>query len=82
MKSFEVTGKIEKNGRILLLDEAIEIGSESRFKAIITVSEERDPDPDDTPVEEIKASLRRALQEAKEGKRIPLAQMWEGIDAE
>ncbi|MFP4300218.1 MAG: hypothetical protein ACLFT0_20605 [Spirulinaceae cyanobacterium] len=39
-----------------------------------------DRDPDDTPTEEIKASLKRALQEAKGRGRIPLEQMWEGID--
>ncbi|BBD59397.1 hypothetical protein NIES2109_21810 [Nostoc sp. HK-01] len=39
--------------------------------------------PDYTPVEEIKASLRRALQQAKMGQRLPLlSEMWEGIDAE
>lgn len=37
-------------------------------------------DPDDTPIEEVEASLRRSLQEAKAGQRIPLSQMWEGID--
>ena len=35
---------------------------------------------DDTPIEEVKASLRRALQEAKSGQRIPISQMWEAID--
>jgi len=39
-------------------------------------------DPDDTPISEIKASLTRALQEAKAGQRIPISQMWEGIDVE
>jgi hypothetical protein len=37
-------------------------------------------DLDDTPPEEVKASLRRALQESKSGQRIPVAQMWDGID--
>jgi hypothetical protein len=37
-------------------------------------------DPDDTPIEEVKSSLRRALQEAKSGQRIPIAQMWKSID--
>ncbi|MEB3312159.1 MAG: hypothetical protein VKJ02_18185 [Snowella sp.] len=51
-------------------------------KVIILESDEVEFDPDDTPVEEVKASLRRALQEYKEGKRIPLEDMWKGIDAE
>jgi hypothetical protein len=38
-------------------------------------------DPDDTPLEEVKASLRRALAESKSGQRIPIAQMWDDSDA-
>ena len=48
----------------------------------LTKSDEVEFDPDDTTVEDVKASLRRALQEYQEGKRIPLGEMWEGIDAE
>ena len=48
----------------------------------VEVTEETETDPDDTPIEEIKASLRRAWQEAKSGNRIPLSEMWEGIDIE
>ncbi|EAW33624.1 hypothetical protein [Lyngbya sp. PCC 8106] len=79
MKAFEVMGKIDENGQ-LLLDEPLEIKSASRVKVILLVSEDNEPDPDDTPVEEIKASLRRALQEAKEGKTRPISELWERID--
>ena len=81
MKAVEVMGKVDDKGQ-LLLDEPLNIKSESRVKVILLISDEDELDPDDTPVEEIKASLTRALQEAKAGKRIPLEQMWEGIDAE
>jgi hypothetical protein len=82
MKAFEMTGSVDEQGQ-LFLDDLLEIQSFSRVKVIILVPEEESEiDPDDTPVEKIKASLRRALQEAKEGKRIPLEKMWEGIDAE
>jgi hypothetical protein len=30
-------------------------------------------DPDETPAKEMKASLRRALQESKSGQRIPIS---------
>jgi len=80
MKAFEVMGNINEKGQ-LLLDEPLEIDTPSRVKVILLI-DESETDPDDTPIEEIKASLRRALQEAKQGKRIPLEQMWEGIDAE
>jgi hypothetical protein len=35
---------------------------------------------DDTPIEEIKDGLRRALTQAQNGERIPLDQMWDGIE--
>lgn len=81
MKAVEVMGKVDDKGQ-LLLDEPLDIKSESRVKVILLISDEDDFDPDDTPAEEIKASLIRALQDAKAGRRIPLEQMWEGIDAE
>ena len=81
MQVFEMTGKIDRNGQ-LLLDEPLEIRADSRVKVILLVSDEDESDPDDTPVEEIQASLRRALQEVRQGKRIPLAEMWQGIDAQ
>lgn len=81
MKAFEVMATLNDQKQ-LLLDENLDIDTPSRVKVILLVSEENESDPDDTTVEEIKASLKRALQEAKAGKRIPLAQMWEGIDAE
>jgi hypothetical protein len=84
MKAVEVTGNIDEKGQ-LFLDEPIEVETPSRVRVIVLfpeLTDELEDDPDDTPIEEIKASLRRALQEAKAGKRIPLEQMWEGIDAE
>ena len=84
MKAVEVTGTLDEKGQ-LSLDQPIENVAPSRVKVIVLfpeATEEIEEEPDDTPVEEIKASLRRALQEAKEGKRIPLSEMWEGINVE
>jgi hypothetical protein len=81
MKAFEVMGKVDEKGQ-LLLDKPLEIPTSSQVRVIILVSDDIESDPDDTPVTEIKASLKTALQEAKAGKRISLEQMWEGIDAE
>lgn len=39
-------------------------------------------DPDDTPDEAVLEGLREGLQQALNGQTIPLAQMWDGIDAE
>ncbi len=36
-------------------------------------------DPDDEPAELVLASLRNSLQQIKEGKLHPIAELWEGI---
>ncbi|NJL91571.1 MAG: hypothetical protein HC916_18650 [Coleofasciculaceae cyanobacterium SM2_1_6] len=79
MQAFEVMGSVDKNGQILL-DEPLELALDSRVRVILLVTNDPDFDPDDTPVEEIKASLRRALQEVKEGKTRPISELWERID--
>ncbi|MBH8564013.1 hypothetical protein I8748_17785 [Nostoc sp. CENA67] len=85
MKAIEVTGRIDAQGN-LILDEPIQgISYPHPVRVIVLVPEQAETqeyDPDDTPVEEIKASLKRALQQAKAGQRLPLSQMWDGIDAE
>ncbi|GGA42235.1 hypothetical protein [Okeania sp. KiyG1] len=84
MKAIEVTGTIDENGQ-LFLDQPIENLPPGKVRVILLfpeVAEEDEPDPDDTPVEEIKASLRRALQQAKSGQTKPISEMWEGIDVE
>ncbi|MBD2726857.1 hypothetical protein H6G96_11075 [Nostoc sp. FACHB-892] len=83
MKAIEVTGKIDSQGN-LILDEPIQGTTyPHQVRVIVLVPEQvEEDDPDDTPIEEIKASLRRALQQAKAGQRLPLSEMWEGIDAE
>ena len=79
MQAFEVMGRVDENGQILL-DEPLEITSDSRVKIILLVMDNREPDPDDTPVEEIKASLRRSLAEVKAGKTRPISELWGRID--
>jgi hypothetical protein len=85
MKAIEVTGKIDAQGNLILDEPIHETTYTDQVRVIVLIPEQVDTeefDPDDTPVEEIKASLRRALQQAKAGQRLPLSQMWEGIDAE
>jgi hypothetical protein len=81
MKAFEVMGKFDEKGQ-LLLDKPLEIHALKQVRVIILVPDETESDSDDTSVMEIKANLKTALQEAKAGKKIPLEKMWEGIDAE
>lgn len=84
MKAVEVTGIVDEQGN-LSLHEPVPIVAHGTVRVIILYpedAEEFEQDPDDTPIEEVKASLRRALQQANSGQRIPLSQMWEGTDAE
>jgi len=84
MKAVEVLGTIDEKGQ-LFLDRAIEGFPPGRVRVILLfaeVAEEVETDPDDTPIAEVKASLRRALQEAKAGQTRPISEMWEGIDVE
>ena len=85
MKAIEVTGRIDSQGN-LVLDEPIQgTNYPHQVRVIVLVpepAEAEEVDPDDTPVEEIKASLRRALQQAKAGQTRPISELWNRIDAE
>ncbi|QLE54277.1 hypothetical protein [Nostoc sp. TCL26-01] len=83
MKAIEVTGTIDSQGN-LVLDEPIQGTTyPHQVRVIVLVPEPAEEvDPDDTPVEEIKASLRRALQQAKAGQTRPISELWDRIDAE
>ena len=81
----ELWERIDAEKGQLLLDRSLTIDIPSLLGIILLLSEptdEAEDDPDDTTIGEVKASLKRALQEAKTGQRIPLSQMWEGIDVE
>lgn len=82
MKAVEVTGNIDAQGN-LSLDHPVSGISDSRVRVLILVTESaEDADIEDMPIEQIKSSLREALQQAKAGQRIPLSQMWDEIDIE
>lgn len=82
MKAIEVTGSIDQKGN-LILDELIHVETHpSRVRVIVLFTEQEESDPDDTPIEDVKASLRRGFEHFLAGQRLPLSQMWEGIDAE
>lgn len=85
MKAIEVTGRIDSQGN-LVLDEPIQGTTyPHQVRVIVLVPEQaevEEDDLDDTPVEEIKASLKRALQQAKMGQTRPISELWDRIDAE
>ncbi|HBE20785.1 MAG TPA: hypothetical protein DEG17_00980 [Cyanobacteria bacterium UBA11149] len=81
MQAFEVMGTIDEKGQ-LILDRHLNIHTSRRVKVIVLVNSEDESefDPDDTPVAEIKASLRRGLQQVKAGETRPISELWDRID--
>ncbi|WGV24843.1 type II toxin-antitoxin system RelN family antitoxin [Halotia branconii] len=85
MKAIEVTGKIDAQGNLVLDEPILGTPYPHQVRVIVLVPEQvevKEVDPDDTPLEEIKASLRRALQQAKAGQTRPISELWDRIDAE
>ena len=79
MRAVEVTGTIDRQGN-LLLDRPLDVDRSSRVRVIVLFAEFSEPqeeDPDDTPIEEIKASLKRAFQQAKAGQTRPISELWD-----
>lgn len=78
MKAFELTGNISEEGQILL-DEPLTLDKPSRVKIIVLISDEDEPENDNDSIDDVKESLKRALQEVKEGKTRPISELWERI---
>jgi len=84
MRALEVTGTVDNQGH-LLLDQPLDVNMPSSVRVIVLFPEstkEIGDDPDDTPIEEVKASLKRAFQQARAGKTRPISELWDRIDAE
>jgi hypothetical protein len=81
MKAIETTATINESGE-LTLDHNLDVTKPQRVRVVVLMMEEDEEDPDETPTEIAIEGIRQGLHEALTGQTIPLAQMWEGIDAE
>jgi hypothetical protein len=82
MKAIEVMGHIDDHGN-LSISQPIQSVASGQVRVIVLIPESADAellDPDDTPIAAVEASLRRSLQQAASGQRLPLSQLWDGID--
>ncbi len=59
----------------------LEENTEKRSSEVV-VTQKLQNDEDDKHDEEVKASLKRALQDVKEGKTRPISELWARIDDE
>ena len=83
MKAIETTGHIDDHGN-LSISQPIQSVASGQVRVIVLIPESTDAeqlDPDDTPIEAVEASLKRSLQQAASGQRLPLSQLWDGIDS-
>jgi hypothetical protein len=82
MKAIETTATLTENDQ-LTLDFPLNLTHLSRVRIIVLIDEdEEEPDPNETPTDRIFESLHQGFKEAFTGQTVPLAQMWDGIDAE
>lgn len=86
MKAIETTATSDETGRLTLeqlavcaSNRSLDVRKPQRVRAIVLMSEDEEPDPDETPTEVAIAGIHQGLREALSGQTIPLAQMWEGI---
>jgi hypothetical protein len=81
MKAIETTATFSLNGQFTI-DEPIELKDNSRVRIIILLPDDESSEPYETPTEQVIDGIRQGFYEAFTGQTVPLAQMWEGIDAE
>jgi hypothetical protein len=83
MTSIECSASIDDQGQIHL-DRPLTTGKRDNVRVIVLLPDEDLPDdlPEDESDESILAGLRQSLQEFGDGKGIPLANLWDEIDAE
>ena len=79
----ELSGKIDERGQLLLVEPLPQPLNESK-QVRVTIEYLDDhqgtEEPYDTPLEEVQAGLKRALQQADAGETMSLEQMWEEFE--
>lgn len=79
MKRLELMGQIDPEGKMVFEHLPLPLGEARQVKVTIEYPDNSDEevDPDDTPTEEVLASLRRSIGQIKAGERIPISEIWE-----
>ena len=68
MRAVEATGTIDRQGH-LLLDHPFDVDISGRVREIVLFADPiQENDPDDTPIEEVKASLKGLFSKLRQGK--------------
>lgn len=80
----EVSAQINEQGQLLLVDPLPQpLNGSTQVKVTVEYLDDEEygtEEPYDTPIEEVKAGLLRALQEVRTGKTIPIEKLWEELE--
>ena len=79
MRAIKGMATVDSQGQ-LALDDALTIDRDLRVEVIILVPDDLEIDPDDQPKAKILDDLRESLQDLKEGRIYPIAELWDGIN--
>jgi hypothetical protein len=77
MQQIERTASIDDQGQIHL-DQPLSIGKQENVRVIVFLAEAELDESDESVI----TGLRQSLQDFREGRTIPLANLWDGIDAD
>jgi hypothetical protein len=82
MRAIEVKGRIDAQGQLILEKLPSSLNDLGEVRVIVLYPDEilLDTDPDNMSAAEVEADLRAALQEAKNGERMSLSQMWAELE--
>jgi hypothetical protein len=78
MKAIKIMATIDEQGK-LALDQPLTLNKNQRVEVIVLIPETADLEEDESKAT-ILEDFRQAWQEAMTGKKIPVAQIWEGIE--
>ncbi len=79
MRAIKGMATVDSHGQ-LALDDALTIDRDLRVEVIILVPDSLEIDADDQQKAKILDDLRESLQDMKEGRIYPIAELWDGID--
>jgi hypothetical protein len=88
MKAYEFSTTINPDGKVELPKHLRDLTGQSKVRIIILVEEVSDEqteiadDIEDTSLQEIAASLARALYEVQTGQTKPISELWDSLDGE
>jgi hypothetical protein len=78
MQEIEVTGEIDGQGQLLLL-QPLNLDKHTKVRIRITPLDD-DFDPETDSKEQILADLKESFRQAEAGQTFPLSQLWDDID--